>query len=79
MFKCLIKKTFPEYNENMNYGDVGDILVLNDNMTVVIKISQGLQKFEAIVLKSGIYFKEERKKSEVVNVNDIDQNLLNQI
>ena len=62
MFKCLIKKTFPEYNENMSYGDVGDILVLNDNMTVVIKISHGLQKFEAIVLKSGIYFKEERKK-----------------
>ena len=62
MFKCLIKKTFPEYDENMNYGDVGDILVLNDNMTVVIKISHGLQKFEAIVLKSGFYFKDERKK-----------------
>ena len=62
MFKCLIKKTFPEYDENMNYGDVGDILVLNDNMTVVIKISHGLQEFEAIVLKSGFYFKEERKK-----------------
>ena len=62
MFKSLIKKTFPEYDENMNYGDVGDILVLNDNITVVIKISHGLQKFEAIVLKSGIYFKEERKK-----------------
>ena len=52
MFKCLIKKTFPEYNENMSYGEIGDILVLNDNMTVVIKISHGLQKFEAIFLKS---------------------------